>query len=506
MSATVGAASDSPALDAGAFALRLLGAPLWDHQLELVRSPARYRVVCAGRQVGKSRSLAVLALFEAATRRGITVLLVSAGEVASLRLLEECAGLASASPLLAGSVVNELRTSLTLSNGSRILSVPASQRQVRGWAVDLLIVDEAAFIDPELWRAAEPSIIARPGSRVVLCSTPWGGSDHFFKLLWQRGMDAPDEQVQAWHWPSSVSPLVDDVLLEEIRLREAPDYFEREFLAVWTSESGAYFTTAELDSAVADVALVSPEQAAHAEGGPRSLPVVGGVDWGVRRDANAVALVGLLEDFEVNAERLQGGWALWVPYVQARLRWGWDDFIERLLVLSRSFGVQVLASEINGPGDYPTQRLREELRRAGLMPPWVCEVWTDTRRKQAGFGQIKGLLQAGRLVLPREPELLKQLRGLEFEQLSGGGFRLAVPERVGHDDLAMALMQAVSCVAPQALSGPGVRWPGRARPAGEAGSLTGGGLWVPSAALPATGGPTWWRAPRGGARSEQAWK
>jgi hypothetical protein len=64
---------------------------------------------------------------------------------------------------------------------------------------------------------------------------------------------------------------------------------------------------------------------------------------------------------------------------------------------------------------------------------------------------IKGLLQRGQLVLPRHPELLKQLRSLQFEQTPGGSMRIAVPENLGHDDLAMALMQAISCVEPEHL-------------------------------------------------------
>ena len=55
-------------------------------------------------------------------------------------------------------------------------------------------------------------------------------------------------------------------------------------------------------------------------------------------------------------------------------------------------------------------------------------------------------MQQGRLGLPRSPELLKQLRSLEFEQLQSGGVRLAVPERAGHDDLAMSLALAATAV------------------------------------------------------------
>jgi hypothetical protein len=89
--------------------------------------------------------------------------------------------------------------------------------------------------------------------------------------------------------------------------------------------------------------------------------------------------------------------------------------------------------------------LGDKFDEAGLYSA-VAPVVTDVRRKQSGFGMIKGLLQSKRLVLPRDPELLKQLRGLEFEQLPGGSMRISVPDRVGHDDVAMSFMQAVSSI------------------------------------------------------------
>ena len=427
-------------LDVGVFAERVLGRPLWPHQLELARHPARYRVVCAGRQVGKSVLLATLALHTAATRRNALVLLVSAGEVASRRLLADCADVATGSALLGGSVLDEGAQQLTLSNGSRILSVPASQRQIRGWPVDLLIVDEAGFVGDDVWRAAEPAIVARPGSRVVLSSSPWGGPQGFFRSLWQRGTDHPDENVASWHWPSTVSPLVDAALLEQIRQRETVEYFEREFLALWTDESGSFFTEAELTAAVADYALSDPTRTP-----PCDWPVVGGLDWGQARDANALVLLAAMDPRSCS----DGRWRLFVPWLEAVHSAPWSDWIDRVIATSASFRTVVLASETNGVGSYPTEdlghRMYEACRGVRSMT-FVVPVWTDVRRKQSGFGKIKTLLQAGRLVLPRHPELLKQLRALRFEQLPAGAVRIAVPDAAGHDDLAMALLQAMSAV------------------------------------------------------------
>lgn len=454
-------------LDVEGFATNVLRRPLWPHQLDVATSPARYRVVCAGRQVGKSVLLAVLALHTAATRRNATVLLVSAGEEAAKRLLAECAGLAR--DRLSGSVLDETRSTLALSNGSTIRSVPASERQIRGWPVDLLIVDEAGFVADDIWRAAEPAIIARPRSRVVLCSSPWGGPEAFFRALWQRGTDRPDEHVAAWHWPSSVSPLVDAALLEQIREREPADYYRREYLAEWAEAAGSYFTEDELMRAVADYELLDPATLT----GRDRFAAAGGLDWGVAVDANALVLVSAMDP----ARMVDLRWRVWVPWLEVHYRTTWSWWIERVVDVAERYRLRVLASERNGVGSYPTEDLEEQLHRRQTGTR-VAAVWTDARRKQAGFGKVKALLQGDRLVLPRHPELLKQLRALEFEQLAGGGLRIAVPERAGHDDLALAFMQAVSCVEPRRLRD-GVDYGGQ----GEAADLdtvtTGGGVLVP---------------------------
>jgi hypothetical protein len=66
------------------------------------------------------------------------------------------------------------------------------------------------------------------------------------------------------------------------------------------------------------------------------------------------------------------------------------------------------------------------------------------RRKIQAYGRVKAMLQSGSLVLPRHPELLKQLASLEVTLTAAGGTRIEVPENRGHDDLADALGQAVA--------------------------------------------------------------
>jgi hypothetical protein len=423
--------------DVGFFAEVLIGEPLWPHQLELVRSTARFRCVCAGRQVGKTRALAVIALHEAFSRPDFRVLVISAGDDAAKELLAEAAGLAG-SPLLAGSLLDDNLSQLVLSNGSVIRSVPASTKRARGKAVDLLILDEAAFIDEELWNAAKFTILARAGSRVVLASTPYGRRDRFFSVLWRRGLPGPevepDPLYASWHWPSSVSPLVDRELLEEWRRTDPPRVFRREVEAEWVDEAGAYFTSEELDAAVREEArLVPPADAA-------GMPVVGGLDWGFAMDANALVLVGI--HLEATARREDGLPVYFVPWLAERYSTAFSVFADEVAQVAEGFTVQRLVSELNGPGIAATEMLRGKLP-AGVV---VEGVSTTARSKENAFGQLKLLLQQRRFLLPPEPELRKQLSALEFETLESGTVRIAVPERLGHDDLAMALAQAMLVV------------------------------------------------------------
>ena len=193
--------------DVGIFAEVLLGQPLWPHQLDLARSTSRITTIISGRQAGKSTAMAVTATHEAFRARYCVILIVSAGDEASKDVLSQVSTFAS-SPLLAGSVVDDGRHLVALSNGSTIRSVPASEAQIRGKAVDLLIIDEACFVSEEVWQAARYTVIARPDSRIILASTPWGRQDRFCAVNYRAGLRG-EAGFASLHWPSQASPLVD---------------------------------------------------------------------------------------------------------------------------------------------------------------------------------------------------------------------------------------------------------------------------------------------------------
>jgi hypothetical protein len=72
--------------------------------------------------------------------------------------------------------------------GSRIVSLPSSAHTIRGFsAVNLLIEDEAAFVDDALHEAVTPMLAVSNGN-MVLMSTPNGQRGHFYRH-WLEGGD-----------------------------------------------------------------------------------------------------------------------------------------------------------------------------------------------------------------------------------------------------------------------------------------------------------------------------
>lgn len=431
---------DQARRDPAVFADLVLHEPLWEHQIEVVRSDARTRVLCWGRRAGKTRVFGVTALHRMFSVPGSRVMMVSAGRTSVVRSHREIAAMARG-PVAGQSIEDDQVMTLRLSNGSVLESVTQSVTAVRSADVDVLIVDEAGFVEESVWDAAEPTIIARPGSRVLMASTPWRGAGHFFHDTWRQGMERPDDQVRSWHLPSTASPLVDAVQLEAIRERRAPDVFAREYLAEWSAASGAFFESSEIDDATRDGLLVEGEPGGEefAAAAAGLGTVSAGVDWGMRRDAHALVVISALPDDD---ERGRVRYA--VRFVEERYRMPYEGWIERLAVLCGPAGFQVVrvVAETNGVGQMPTsvleRRLWEVTGRQVVEP-----VSTTAKLKEDAFGFARLLLQQGRLQVPKHPALLQQLRGLEFEVSDAGNLRLAVPDRVGHDDVAMAFAFAL---------------------------------------------------------------
>jgi len=417
---------DAARRDLGAFS-ELAGRPLTAQQLDALKLETRVTCVTAPRQSGKSRSLAVLALWQAFRRGDTRVLLISAGEEASKRLLGEVRGIVTGSPLLRGSVVDETAGLVTLSNGSEIRSVPASERQVRGWSVDLLLIDEAALVSHDLiLGAAFPTTAARPDARIVMASSATTATGAFFDHV-QLGRQGA-EHVRAFAWALVDAPWIAPSVIAAARESMTPTRFAAEFEGVFASGADALFPRHLLDRASADYLMPGLHGLGPAAG-------LAGVDWGATTDRSALVAVARFEQPQgvfgvVAAHAWRSGEPLDGP----------GGVVGQIAGLRAEF--EQVSTETNGLGLPLSQALARRLREEGRRHrPRVEFVTTSQASKATTYSALRMMLEQGRLVLPASAtELLRELLLLRVQLTQGGGERIEAG--VGHDDLADALYLA----------------------------------------------------------------
>jgi hypothetical protein len=437
--------------DLGVFA-DLVGWPLEAWQLESLRLEKRQTVLVSPRQCGKSRSLSVLAVWSAFRRPRQVVLVVSAGDEASARLLRSMQLLCD-HPLLAGSVVDETQHRLILSNGSEIRSVPASDRQIRGWSVDLLLIDEAAFLSEDLiLSAALPTTSARPDARIVLASSPWGDTGAF-RTLAVAGQDPRNPHTQTFQWRTADAWWISEAAIEAARASMSDLRFRAEYLGEWVPAGDAFFNADDIRDAVADFPL-----------DPDGVGCQGfaGLDWGRRQDAHAVTVAGVLDDFGVNGRPVVV--AAWVETSRRR----YSAQVDEVVRLAGLWDLTIV-SEVNGVGAMPTETLAQRL-------PFIHVRGSASSQssKENAYGRVSALLSEGRLVLPQHPELLRQLAGVVAVPTPSGGLRIAARSEGIHDDLPDSLSLAVAAM-PLQLADP----PRRDAPEGTVWVETPAGVRVP---------------------------
>jgi len=80
-------------------------------------------------------------------------------------------------------VIEWNKGSFELENGSRVLAAATSSNNIRGYSINLLIIDEAAFIDnwDTFFTSVFPTISSGQSTKIVLVSTV-NGLNHFYKI------------------------------------------------------------------------------------------------------------------------------------------------------------------------------------------------------------------------------------------------------------------------------------------------------------------------------------
>jgi hypothetical protein len=403
---TVRAIQQDPAL----FAERLLDTDLFAYQREWLRAESDRKAMICGRQVGKTEVCAVAGLHEAATNRDETVLITAPTQRQSSELFKRVKDCISRAVVDGWDVERETQTIVEFGNGSRIICLPSGTdgNSIRGYTADYIIVDEAAFVNDQVFTSVLLPMLATTDGTLALASTPFGKQGFLYEEAYTGGED--------WHItevPSRESPLVDESFVEEQRETLSALEFRQEIEGEFVEAADAFFTRDLVASAIdadaefrpQDGCVLGVDLARHGQDRTVILPldangVVGPIrrstDWSLTAGAGAVA--DAVAEYDPHAVRV-------------------DE---------------------TGVGAGAVEMLQDDVAR-GL----VEGVKFTVDRKQSLYNALKSDLERGAITLPDDRLLRRELVDLEYEFTRGGKTKISHPDG-GHDDHPDALTLAAA--------------------------------------------------------------
>lgn len=248
---------------------------LLPYQRQVTNDQSRFKIWLAARQVGKSTAVAYESLNLAVNDAGSSIMILSASQRQSDEFINKVRlWLDAINAAYGGSGISKKETTeeVALVNDSRIISLPANPRTIRGFSGHIFL-DEFAFhqATKQIWAAIYPMVTR--GYKIRITSTP-NGRQNMFHDIWERGGD---------HWSrheTSIYQAVEDGLKVDIALlkQSTPDP------VIWAQEYECRF----IDQATAFLTydLIGSVESGQA-GRPDSRgdgPFYIGADIGRRRD------------------------------------------------------------------------------------------------------------------------------------------------------------------------------------------------------------------------------
>jgi hypothetical protein len=249
------------------YLMRNLGLEPDPWQIEVLESTQPRLLLNCCRQAGMSTVVALLGLAEAVWVPGTQVLIMSRTLRQSMELFRIIAG--HFARLGEPMCERRSRGELVLNNTSRIVCLPCREDTVRGYSnISLLILDEAARVPDDIYRALRP-MLAVSGGRLICLSTP-RGKRGFFYDAWTRGGD----DWQRIEIPTTRIPRIKPEFLEQERRGLGESTFRQEYCCSFEALER----------------LVYPDLPRCVVPGPApALPkLVGGLDFGYRNPFAAI--------------------------------------------------------------------------------------------------------------------------------------------------------------------------------------------------------------------------
>lgn len=327
--------------------------------------PATEAALIVGRRGGKSRILALIAVFLACFRDYAqflapgevgTIAVIAANRAQARAIFRYCSGLLKAVGLLAPLIADENTEAIELTNRVRVEISTASFRTTRGYTLIACLCDEIAFWrqeetsanpDAEILRALRPGLASIPGSMLLLASSPYAKRGELY-AAYRRHFGIEGARVLVWKADTrTMNPAIDPEVIDEAYASD-PEAARAEYGAEFRDDLADYITREAIDAVTM--------------WGRCELPPMPGIEYAAFCDPSG----GVSDAMTLTIAHLGDG-AVCVLDAALEIRPPFDPeaAVAECAALLRRFGIPRVTGD-RYAGEWPVARFREALLRSSV--------------------------------------------------------------------------------------------------------------------------------------------
>lgn len=176
--------------------------PFQEDALRLLCENNRLTVLNTSRQMGMTTIFAIFALFQAATKPDQAILVCANRLANAIEIMDRIRYAYQSLPNnVRPGVIEYNKTTISFSNGSRIIARAVNENAARGMSLTHILIDQAAFISyktlESFWTAAMPCMAT--GGKTVVQSTPRYADGLFYDLCRHAPDNGAHVMTIPWH-------------------------------------------------------------------------------------------------------------------------------------------------------------------------------------------------------------------------------------------------------------------------------------------------------------------
>jgi phage terminase large subunit len=262
------------------------------------------------------------------------------------------------------SSINKSDLEIKFINGSKIFFRSGDREDtLRGYTLDYLIIDEAAFLKEVVWNTVLKQTVMVKGKKVLFISTPKG--KNFLYSLHIRGMEEEQMNYRSLKGTSFDTPFISPDELEEARKSLPEDVYRQEILAEFIENGGEVFRQTD-DYCVLDSWSKDPSKNYYA-----------GIDFGRQNDYTVLTI------FDEDGK---------CAFIHRERQKPWSEILDNLIRFLNEYKA-IVQCEVNSIGDVLFEQLKKKY-------PKAYPFQTTSASKQNIIEDLLYSLNEGKLSLP----------------------------------------------------------------------------------------------------------